>query len=248
MAWIHRSLDLQARRLLNEASAGHGFPLLALPSTDASFHLIRWLEKRGRRSLVVGNPGLAEGWGPAGGLRILTPREAWRELRATPGSVHLVAVFQDQLVAMDDSYVTLSLDGQRIHVSPIEAMILMKFETRAFVGSAVSRGRGRPPGLRLSAWRPSLAAPMTIEVLNEIMAPVLRGLLSCVIDPAIDWYARRSFALKQDDNFQRVLVQQIQEMEALVRIYEQQHAFSPPPALWLETLRECRAEIAQALR
>lgn len=133
-------------------------------------------------------------------------------------------------------------------MSPIEVMILMKFRPPSYLGSIPSPRQRRLSGITLTRYTPNVPLTMSQRAVKEIMCEVLRPLLACSEDKSILWHARPSFVLKQNENFDRVLIRQVQEMESLVRLYSAQHSEPMVPMNWLETLRASRLEMARRLR
>lgn len=244
MAWNIPSVDRLGRQLTNEARRDRQYPLLLLPSTEPAFRLIEACEEKGVPCRVVGNPSMVKCWHPTVAPNVQTPRTLWHSIKAQATLPCAVAVFQDQLVAIDDSYRRVTVDSQNYLVSPIEVMILMKFRPRTYLGTALPKRRCRSAGIALARYQAALPPTMTQKAVDAVMGDVLRPLLACADDQSIDWHARPSFALKQNNNFNRLLVQQLQEMESLIRLYAQNHPGPPTPARWIDILRAGRLEIA----
>lgn len=248
MIWPAKDAKRLGRLLVEEAARTNHYPLMMLPSTDAAFQLVAACLDMGMPVRVVGNPGLVESWGLALAPKVMTPRFLWSAIKAEARLPFGVIIFEDQLVAIDDSYLRVKGDSQSYMVSPLEVMILMKFRPPSYLGSVPSPKHRRAFEITLTRYTPDVPLVMSQQAVNEIMLDVLRPLLACLKDESIPWYARPCFTLKQNDNFNRVLIQQIQEMESLVRLCSAQHPEPIVPASWLEALRASRLEIAKQLR
>lgn len=234
---------------LAEAAAHSGdYPLLVLPSTDKAFRLVQAYRNAGMRIGAVGNAGLVASWGITFEETFLwTPLKVWASLKDCPKLPWAVVVFEDQLVAIDDSYLRVEVDGHAYMVSPIVMMILMKFRPPSYLGSMSTPIRRRESEIRLVPYAVEIPMALTQSHANEVMGQVLRPLIDLGNAERIPWLARTGFALKRDYNFHRVLVQQVQEMESLVRLYSAQPSAPTLPAGWLDVLRASRIEMVKQL-
>lgn len=234
---------------LADAAARTGrYPLLILPSTDAGFQLLAACARRGMPVKVVGHPGLMASWSKAGATDVTTPWPLWVSLKGEENLLCAVAVFEDQLVAIDDSYLRVEVGNQAYMVSPIIIMILMKFSPPSYLGRMSASRRRHACGITLTPYAPDMPAAPSRQMVNEVMGNVLQPLLDCANDVSLPWLARPSFPLKRNNNFYRVLVQQIQEMETLVRLCCVERDESEVPEGWLDVLRASRVEIARHLQ
>jgi hypothetical protein len=248
MIWPANNPKRLARLLVKEATRTERYPLVMLPSTVAAFHLVAACLDMGMPVRAVGNPGLVESWSSGLAPNVMTPRFLWSAIKGERKLPFGVIVFEDQLVAIDDSYLRVEVDGQTYMVSPIELMILMKFRPPSYLGSASSPRKRRALEITLTHYMPDVPSVLSQEAAHEIMLDVLRPLLACLEDESISWYARACFALKRNDNFNRVLIREIQEMESLVRLCSAKHPEPVVPEGWLEALRASRLEIVKQLR
>lgn len=234
-------------KLAKEAARTGRCPLLVLPSTEAAFRMLDAYREGGLQLSAAGNPGLAASWGVRAESYLTTPRPLWAALKGQGKLPWAVAVFEDQLVAIDDSYLRVEVDDQSYMVSPLLMMLLVKFRPTTYIASMTPRHRGGGD-LRLAPYSPDVPPALSQQVANEIMGRVLRPLLDSTDDVRMPWLARPSFALKRNNNFHRILVQQIQEMETLVRLCRATRPIPEVPVGWLGALRAIRLEISKPLQ
>lgn len=242
MAWRHGGTARMAARLAREVRRTGRRPLMSLPSTPAAFQLLEAYVDNGLPVEVVGHARLAAQWSPALSMPVRTPLALWQQVKAHAELPAAVAVFQDQLVAVDDSYVRVDCDGHRYHVSPIEMMLLMRFKPPVYVGAAARRTWSRRSRLVL---RPCTFVPPeapTQAALDVLMADVLRPLLACRTTAA-DWLAAEVFPLKEDGRRGALLSQRIQEMEGLVRLCRMRSGRPAALRRYSGTLRTGRLEV-----
>src|SRR6185312_1069772 len=243
-----KSPERLGRQLAEEASRLSRYPLLILPSSVESFRLLEACEESGMPVRAAGNPGLVATWAVGRAMSVTTPRSLWSTLKAERNLACAVAVFEDQHVAVDDSYLRVTVDGHTYMVSPLLMMILMKFRPHAYLGR-FSAGHHRITGeFQLTPYAPDLPPTVTQNVANDLMGDVLGPLLAMENDARMPWLARNGFVLKRDSNFYRVLVQQVQEMESLVRLCCSGRPEPSVPSTWHEVLRASRLAIGKLLQ
>lgn len=241
-------LDLLARNLVKKNDR-RGYPLLFLPSTSSAFELLVACTRHGHPVKAVGHRGLVESWFPSASPWVHTPLSLWRQVRNLYSLPFIVAVFQDQLASIDDSYHSVDVDGLSYQVSPVEVMLLMRFRPDTHLGVAESRAKhGRPSMLILRPYAVDIPRSITATAMNSIMADIIRPLASYQKKDISDWYARNTFALKQGTNFYLLLSQRIQEIQGLIRTYRDRHIDPSAFAPWLCTLDAARIEIRNQLR
>lgn len=235
-------------KLAKEAARTGRCPLLVLPSTEAAFRMLDACREGGLQVSAAGNPGLVASWGVRAERYLTTPRTLWSALKGQGKLPWAIAVFEDQLVAIDDSYLRVEVDGQSYMVSPLLMMLLVKFGPTTYIASMTPPRHRSGGDLQLAPYSPDVRPALSQQAANEIMGRVLRPLLDSTDDVRMPWLARPSFALKRDNNFRRILVQQIQEMETLVRLCRAARPAPEIPAGWLGALRAIRLEISKPLQ
>lgn len=243
-----QNVDRLSRELVADLKRYGSSPLLFLPSTHAALSLLERCAHNGMPVEVVGNHGWMTDWQPALSGRVHSPLRLWKRLKTMHVLPYPVAIFQDQLVSVDDSYQTVQIDAEANHISPIEVMMLMRFRPRTFLGRATPPKRnGAASGLALTPYTAELAQAATRSTLEQVMADVIRPLTAIRDSESVtDWHARSSFDLKRVDNYNRLLSQRMQEIEALMRIYQDHHGEPSPLATRIESLRASRRELVSA--
>lgn len=240
-----QNVDRLSRELVADLRRYGSSPLLFLPSTQAALCLLERCAHNGMPVEVVGNHGWMADWQPALSGRVHSPLELWKKLKTMHVLPYPVAIFQDQLVSVDDSYQIVRIDAEAYHVSPIEVMLLMRFRPRTFLGHATPPKRnGAASGLALTAYTAEFPQVTTRSTLEQIMTDVIRPLAAIRDSGSVtDWHARSSFDLKRSDNYNRLLSQRMQEIEALMRIYQDHHGAPSPLATRIESLRASRLDL-----
>lgn len=234
-----------SRRLADEATRTGQFPMVVLPSTKAAFDLVAACLARDMPVRVVGNPGLVESWNLPDAPTVMTPLSLWSTVKAHAALPFAVVVFEDQLVTIDDSYLRVDVDDRHFMVSPVVVMILMKFRPPTHIGHVCVPRKRQAGGLELTPRAFDLPRVMSQQMVYRVMGEILQPLLACLDDERIAWLARASFTLKQNQNSLRVLIQQLQEMESLVRLCSLRYPDSAVPAGWLGVLRTSRLDLAR---
>lgn len=219
-------------------------PLLLLPSTPAAFSLVERYTETGLPMEIVGNAALLRDWMPGLAGRAHTPLALWRKVRDAATLPFAVASFQDQLVHVDDSFHAVPVDGQTYRVSPVEAMLRMRFRPHTWLGRvAPGRSPRSPSSLSLESDPAILPEAPSRAAFETELARLLRPLLACQ-DPRIgDWRARRTFALKVGRNHDRMLAQRLQEIEALIRVHQDRQGPQSSLAALMGTLRANRQDL-----
>lgn len=240
-----QNIDRLSRELVADVKQYGSNPLLFLPSTHAALYLLERCAHHGMPVEVVGNHGWVTDWQPALSERTHSPLGLWKKLKTMRVLPYPVAVFQDQLVSVDDSYQIVRIDAEAYHVSPIEVMLLMRFRPRTFLGRATPPKRtGAASGLALVTYTEVLPQVATRSTLEQVMTDVIRPLTEIRDSESVtDWHARLSFDLKKSDNYKRLLSQRIQEIEALMRIYQDHRGVPSSLATRIESLRASRLEL-----
>ncbi|MGN6482494.1 hypothetical protein, partial [Luteibacter sp.] len=147
----------------------------------------------------------------------MTPKELWDDLRLHQELPYAVVVFEDQLVSIDPSYMAVSVNGDVYMVSPIAAMLHMKFRPPFYVGRLKKGLVLQDIELRRVSVEDTFAK--SIEGVSAFFSSLLETTIACQGDSAIEWYARRVFDLKRNGNHRRALLQQLKELEAIARLW-----------------------------
>lgn len=163
-------------------------------------------------------------------------------MKSLPALSFGIAVFQDQLVSVDDSYLSVDVDGQTYLVSPIELMLMTRFAPPVWLGAAEpSSRRDKPSFLALHPYHAAVPALSMQGALEALMKGVLSPLIACQQHERLsDWHARGTFPLKLRGHTQAAVSQRLQEIEALVRIYHHRHGEPAALAALMPSLRESR--------
>jgi len=235
-------------RLVEESRRYHGYPLLLLPSTPAAFSMVALCIDAGLPVKVVGHTLWMKEWAPALVEHVYSPLGLWRIVKHSPTLPFAVASFQDQLVNVDDSFHTVTIDNQQFRVSPIEAMLVMRFCPRTYIATAIEGRPGKPSSLTLSVHAAKFSNRMSTPAFDAALGELLRPILKCHTHPIRDWYAREVFTLKIGHNFERMLSLRIQEIESLIRVYQDRHGTPSSLAPSLERLRLSRQELVSHIR
>lgn len=172
---------------------------------------------------------------------VASPLSTWRAINKATLLPVVLAVFQDQLVAIDDSYVSVCVGDETYRVSPIEAMTILKYHP------VVMQGLLAPPRvgvraayrMRLCRWWPPTPCPEP-EAARMVLAETVRPLHDC---RAPHWYAREVFQLKRETNYRRMLAQRLQELEALLMLYQLRNGQPAPLNLTVDDLRVSRLDM-----
>lgn len=245
----HASIRDLVDRLIEKTAHEGRYPLICLPSMPAAFKLLDACAARGMPVMAVGHPALMEQWWQSADRYMATPLTLWRKCRDGVDLPAVTAIFQDQLVAVDNSYVRVQALGDVYHVSPIECMLITRFNPPCYIGlRVVGNDAETASRLELSTYQPKLQAPLTREDFRRVMADVLRPLAQMVNESPPDWVAGDVFTLKRGNNFNIMLSQQIRQMEALWRLYRRQHGILPDGLPLGNILRNAKAEIASIAR
>lgn len=247
---MSRVTDLirMSQRLVEDSRRCHSYPLLLLPSTPASFSMVARCINAGLPVKMVGHALWMKEWAPALVEHAHSPLGIWRIVKDSPTLPFAVASFQDQLANVDDSFHTVTIEDQQIRVSPIEAMLMMRFQPRTYTATAIEGRPGKPSSLTLAVHAAKLSDSMSRAAFDAVLGELLRPLLKCHKCPIGDWYAREVFAMKVGHNFERMLSLRMQEIESLIRVYQDRHGAPPPLAPSLERLRVSRKRLVSHIR
>lgn len=238
----HLCAAWRAAKVARAVTSDGNHPLLLLPSVPEAFALLDACVARGMAVRAVGQPLLVSEWrGAPPGWMITSPLSTWRAIHRAALLPVVLAVFQDQLVALDDSYVPVCIDDDTYRVSPIEAMVVVKYHPTVLQGLMVPTRLGIRGAYRmhLRHWRPPVPCP-TRQSASMVLAETVRPLRDCT---APHWYARELFQLKREINHRRMLAQRLQELEALLMLYQLRHGRPAPLSLTVDDLRASRLNL-----
>lgn len=248
MSRVAVKIKKMGHRLVEESRLNQAYPLLLLPSTPAAFSVVAILSGAGLPVRVVGDAARMREWAPALIGYVHSPLELWRAVKDSSTLPFVIVSFQDQLAGVDDSFYPVTIDGQRIRVSPIELMLVMRFRPRTYLATALEGGPGKASSLDLADLAVELSAHMSTNDFNMALSELFRPILKCSTNRINDWRARELFSIKVGDNFERLLSLRAQEIESLIRVYQDRHAVSPALAISLERLRASRQEFVGKFR
>ena len=247
---MSRANDLAkiSQRLIEDTERHQGFPLLLLPSTPAAFSVVAQCIDAGLPMTAVANALCMKEWEPTLFEHVHSPLSLWRLVKDSPVLPFGVACFQDQLANIDESFHAVTVDDQRIRVSPIDAMLIMRFRPHTLVATATEGRSGKPSLLSFVTYEPDISDNMSTTAFDEVLGEMLRPILKCQSSSIRDWHARELFALKLEHNFERALSQRLQEIESLIRVYEDRHGNPSSLASSLDLLRVSRQTLVRHIR
>lgn len=248
MSRVTDPISRMCHRLIEESRQLHDYPLLLLPSTPAAFSMVAQCSDAGLPIKVVGHALWMKEWSPALVEHVHSPLGLWRIVKNSLTLPFAVASFQDQLANVDESFHTVIIEDQQIRVSPIEAMLVMRFHSRTYIATAIERRPGKPSSLALAVHAAELSGRMATGAFDAALGELLSPLLKCYRHPVSDWHAREVFAMKVGHNFERMLSLRIQEIESLIRVYQDRHGMPSSIAPSLERLRVSRQELVNHIR
>ncbi|MDE1892806.1 MAG: hypothetical protein KGH90_00535 [Xanthomonadaceae bacterium] len=234
-----------SQELVEESRRYDSYPLLLLPSTPAAFSMIALCSQAGLPVKVVGHALWMKEWAPALVEHVHSPLGIWRIVKDSSTLPFAVVSFQDQLANVDDSFHTVIVEDQQVRVSPIEAMLMMRFHPRTYVATATEGRPGKPSSLTLAVHAADLSDHMSTLAFDAALGELLLPLLKCHRHPIGDWHARDVFAMKVGRNFERMLSLRLQEIESLIRVYQDRHGTPSSLAPSLERLRKSRQELVR---
>lgn len=242
MSWIRPNTACLCQTVMASTRLHGSQPLLSLPSTPAAFDLLDRCVAEGLAIQVIGHPAQMNAWHASWAGPVHSPLTLWREVKSLPALPFGIAVFQDQLVAVDDSYLSVDVDGQTYLVSPIELMVMTRFAPPVWLGMAEpSSRRHKPSFLALHLYDTGVPAVSMQGALEALMKEILSPLIACQDQEQLnDWHARARFPLKRRGHTQAAVSQRLQEIEALVRIYHHRHGEPAALAALMPSLRESR--------
>lgn len=241
----HLYATWRATQVSRAVSSNGNHPLLLLPSVPEAFALLDACVARGMPVRAVGQPLLVNEWrGASPDWVVASPLSTWHAINPAASLPVVLAVFQDQLVAIDDSYVSIRINDDIYRVSPIEAMTILKYHPTVLQGLLVPTRLGARGAHRmyLRRWRPPTPYP-TRQFALMAMTETVRPLHDC---RAPHWYARKIFQFKRETTHRRMLSQRLQELEALLMLYQLRHGRPAPLTLTVDDLRASRLGLMQA--
>lgn len=215
--------DFQLRRkaaaLVQGWRRGSPLPLIILPSTATSLQFAAQLS-RDMPVVVIGNPRLLADWAPSLCVPVRSPLEMWGEVKACKQLPYTVISYPDQLTGVDPSFHKVAIGGSSCTFSIIEMMLLMKFRSPAYLGKVRFHGRGEKAAstLALHGLAGEVSAGLPKEEFDEWMLRLMEPVIECSRNPHDGWLARDIFALKVDENFERMLKIRLLEIEGLLRM------------------------------